>query len=289
MKGSALFRLMRPLTLVATVVPVLVGIAAAALRAEVNWWCALDMLVVAFLLQIGTNMANEYFDHRRGIDHAESVGIAGVIVLGEVPPRTVLRYTVATFALALVLGLILAYLRGFVLLMLGLVSMLLAVLYSAGPRPIAATPLGEVAVFLLMGPLEVLVSEVAAIGFSTPTGLFAALPVGLLVAAILTANNVRDHESDRERGRHTLAIILGERRGRAFLFALSLAGVLLSPLLVLLGSLPWTALLSLLSLPLAFTVRRIGPLPGLLPAVARLHLANGLLLALGLFLWLLQR
>lgn len=286
---SPLFRLMRPVTLTATLSPVLVGIAAGALRSHVNIWLALDMLVVGLLLQIGTNMANEYFDHRRGVDHAGSVGIAGVIVSGETPASTVLRYTVASFVLALVLGLVLAYFRGFSILMLGLLIILLAVLYSAGPKPIASTVWGELAVFILMGPLEVLVSEVAAIGYSTLQGLVASVSVGLLVAGILTANNLRDRESDAERGRRTLAILLGERRGRAFLFWLSVLGVLSTAAFVALGLLPWTAILAVMSLPLALSARREEHLPRLLPASARLHFLNGMLLALGLFLGLVVR
>lgn len=286
---SPLFRLMRPVTLTATLSPVLVGIAAGALASRVNVWLALDMLVVGLLLQIGTNMANEYFDHRRGVDHAGSIGIAGVIVSGETPASAVLRYTVGTFVLALLLGLVLAYFRGFSILMLGLLSMLLAVLYSAGPRPIAATLFGEVAVFILMGPLEVVVSEVAAIGFATSAGLVASVSVGLLVAGILTANNLRDRESDARRGRRTLAIVLGEERGRAFLFWLSVIGVLTTAVWVILGLMPWTAILAVMSLPLALFARREEHLARLLPASARLHFVNGMLVTLGLFLGLLVR
>lgn len=282
MKGSRLWRLARPVTLTASLAPVLVGVAAGALRARVNLGLALDMLVVALLLQIGANMANEYFDHRRGVDHAQSVGIAGVIVSGEMSGDAVFRYTALTFLLAFLLGCVLGYFRGFAIIMLGLTSILLAVLYSAGPRPISATAFGEVAVFLLMGPLEVVVSEVAAIGYATRAGLLGSIAVGLLVAAILTANNLRDRESDAARGRRTLAILLGERRGRAFLLWTCVCGVLTPTLWVVLGLLPWTALLTLGALPLAFSVRRVGPLPRLLPAVSRLHLVNGLLLALGL-------
>lgn len=281
---QALWRLARPVTLTATLAPVLVGIAAGALRSRVDWPLALDMLAVALLLQIGTNMANEYFDHRRGVDHAGSLGIAGTIVSGETRPETVLRYALGTFALAFSLGSVLAWFRGFILLMLGLISILLAILYSAGPKPISSTPLGEVAVFLLMGPLEVIVSEVAAIGFGTVPALAAAVSVGLLVAAILTANNLRDRESDAGRGRRTLAILLGEARGRRFLVALCVVGILANLASVVLGFLPSTTLLTLLTLPLALGIRRIHSLPRLLPAVSRLHLANGVLLALGLAL-----
>ncbi|EQD37250.1 1,4-dihydroxy-2-naphthoate octaprenyltransferase, partial [mine drainage metagenome] len=132
---QALWRLSRPHTLSAAIVPVLVGTAAGALSRNVGFPLALDMLAISLLLQIATNMANEYFDFRRGIDHEGLTGIAGVIVKGELKPKAVLYAALATFALAFLLGCVLGYFRGVVLVGLGLLSILLALLYSAGPRP----------------------------------------------------------------------------------------------------------------------------------------------------------
>ena len=276
-----LWRLTRPHTLSAAVVPVLVGSAAGALSGRVDFLLALDMLVISLLLQIATNMANEYFDFRRGVDHQGLTGIAGVIVQGETSPRAVLAAAVTTFALAFLLGCLLALARGPLLVLLGLLSILMAVLYSAGPRPIAATPFGELTVFLLMGVLETLVSEVAAVGHLSAAAVAASLSVGFLVAAILTANNLRDRESDQERGRRTLAILLGADRGLRFLRWEAGAAVVW-PAIAALGLLPWPAALTLLLLPLAWRVGRAGSLRRLLPEVSRLHLVNGLVLSLTL-------
>ncbi len=279
-----LWRLTRPHTLSAAVVPVLVGAAAGALSFRVDFLLTLDMLVISLLLQIATNMANEYFDFRRGVDHQGLTGIAGVIVQGETSPKAVLAAAVATFGLAFVLGCLLALARGPLLVLLGLLSIVVAVLYSAGPRPIAATPFGELTVFLLMGVLETLVSEVAAVGHLSLAAFAASLSVGFLVAAILTANNLRDRESDQERGRRTLAILLGGEQGLRFLRAEALAAVVW-PAVAALGLLPWPAVATLLLLPLALRVGRSGPLRRLLPDVSRLHLLNGALLALTLGLF----
>ncbi len=279
MTFGQLWRLTRPHTLSAAVVPVLVGTAAGALAGRVDFLLAFDMLVISLLLQIATNMANEYFDFRRGVDHQGLTGIAGVIVQGETSPSAVLAAAVATFALAFVLGCLLALARGPLLVLLGLLSILVAVLYSAGPRPIAATPFGELTVFLLMGVLETLVSEVAAVGGLTVAAFAASLSVGFLVAAILTANNLRDRESDQERGRRTLAILLGAGRGLAFLRAEALAAVVW-PAVAALGLLPWPAALTVVLVPLAARIGREGPLRRLLPEASRLHLLNGVLLSL---------
>ncbi|MDA8346910.1 MAG: 1,4-dihydroxy-2-naphthoate octaprenyltransferase [Thermaerobacter sp.] len=286
---QALWRLSRPHTLSAAIVPVLVGVAAGALGGKPSFLLALDMLVISLLLQIATNMANEYFDFRRGVDHAGLTGIAGVIVKGELQAKTVLHYALGTFLLAFFLGCVLGYIRGLILIGLGLLSILVALLYSAGPKPIAATPYGELTVFLLMGVLETLVSEVAAVGRMSAAGLAASFSVGFLVAAILTANNLRDRESDQERGRRTLAIVLGEVRGLRFLRAEALLALLWPAMAALLGLLPWAAALTLLLLPLAAGIGRGVPLRRLLPQTSRLHLLNGVFLAAGLALWLAVR
>ena len=286
---QALWRLSRPHTLSAAIVPVLVGTAAGALSGKPSFSLALDMLAISLFLQIATNMANEYFDFRRGVDHAGLTGIAGVIVKGELQAKTVLHYALSTFALAFLLGCVLGYFRGIVLIALGLLSILVALLYSAGPKPIAATPFGELTVFLLMGVLETLVSQVAAVGQLSAAGLAASFSVGFLVAAILTANNLRDRESDQERGRRTLAIVLGEVRGLRFLRTEAALALLWPLAAAIVGLLPWTAALTILLLPLALRIGREGPLRRLLPDTSRLHLLNGVLLSVGLAVWLSAR
>jgi 1,4-dihydroxy-2-naphthoate octaprenyltransferase len=286
---QALWRLARPHTLSAAIVPVLVGTAAGALGGGVSFPLAVDMLAISLLLQIATNMANEYFDFRRGVDHVGLTGIAGVIVQGELQPKTVLRTALLTFLLAFLLGCVLGYFRGLILIGLGLLSILIAILYSAGPKPIAGTPFGELTVFLLMGVLETLVSEVAATGFLSLAGLAASFSVGFLVAAILTANNLRDRESDQERGRRTLAIVLGADAGLKFLRFEANMALVWPAVSAVLGLLPWTAALTLLLLPLSVRIGRGGPLRRLLPETSRLHLLNGAVLTVGIAAYLATR
>lgn len=282
-----LWRLSRPATLPASVVPVAVGTAAGALTGTIAWPLALDMAVVAILLQAATNMTNEYHDYARGLDRAGAVGIAGVLVDGEMAADAVRAAFLTTFLVATVLGLGLAFARGPILLALGLASIAVAYLYNAGPWPISATPLGEATVFVVMGPLEVLVSEVAAVGRTSAAGLAASVPVAALVAAILLANNLRDHDTDRAHGRRTLPIVLGPALGSR-LFA-ALVGLALAAPVALwrLGLLPPEALVVLAALPAAAgLVRRVAvagaDLRRAVPQTARLELLVGALLTLGL-------
>ncbi len=282
-----IWRLSRPPTLPASIVPVAVGTAAGVLTGPVAWPLALDMALVAILLQAATNMTNEYHDFARGLDQAGAVGIAGVLVERELTADAVRAAFLTTFLVATVLGLVLAFERGPLLLVLGLLSIAVAYLYNAGPRPISATPFGEATVFVVMGPLEVLVSEVAAVGHASAAAVAASVSVAALVAAILLANNMRDHDSDRRHGRRTLPIVAGLRSaGRLFaaLVALSLAAPVAGWLL---GLLPVGALAALLAAPLAFGLVRRLTAPGAdlrlgVAHTARLELLVGGLLALGL-------
>jgi 1,4-dihydroxy-2-naphthoate octaprenyltransferase len=276
--------LARPPTLPASVVPVAVGAAAGGARAP--YWSVPVMLAVALLLQIATNMTNEYADWHRGVDHPGSVGIAGAIVSGRFRAETIRNWALGTYGMALGLGLLLVALRGPLLLVLGLLAIGAGFLYNAGPYPLSATAWGEVLVFWVMGPLEVLVSEVAVSGRATPTGFWASLTVGFMVAAILLANNLRDREDDAARGRRTLAIRLGTGRGFRVLRLLVVAGLAWPVVASLLGRLPWGSSATLLVVPWAWgQLTRLERPDGLRQAVlivGRIHLAGGLLLALGL-------
>lgn len=288
MTGGQLFRLLRPPTLAATLAPVAVGTAAALAAGPVRPALVLDMLAVGMLLQVATNVANEYGDYRYGVDHGGSVGIAGVIVSGEVPPRTVARLGLALYLLAFVLGLPLAWARGLWLLLPGVLGIAMGVFYTAGPLPISRTPFGEVAAALFMGPLEIVCAEVAAGGRLTSAAWVASPTVALLVGAILLANNLRDRESDGLRGRRTLPVLLGPVRGYQLLCA-TVALAIVWPLLgAALQILPLSVLLVLLAVPLALRglsrLREERLLRRAVPIVAGLHLSVSLLLAAALAL-----
>lgn len=283
------FRLARPFTLTAAAVPVLFGTALALRDGGFRAGPFLAMLVASLLIQAATNMFNEYYDEKRGLDTAESVGIAGSIVGGKVTARAVLLAALGLYGVAFALGLYLVAAGGWTILFLGLVSALAGYLYTGGPRPISSTPASEATVFVFMGVLIVVIAyAVQARGFP-PDVILAALPLGCPVAAILLANNIRDLDEDTRGGRRTLPIVLGRSGGIAVYRGL-LAGtyILLAPL-VLFGVIPATALLALASLPLAVRLWRgvaASTLPARLVPVVKgtsgLHAVFGLLYTLGI-------
>jgi 1,4-dihydroxy-2-naphthoate polyprenyltransferase len=247
----------------------------------------LDILVVASLMQVATNALNEYGDYVHAVDTAPSPGIAGVIVSGELKPREVLSVAVGCYALAFFLGLLLVLERGPALLVLGLAAILAGVAYSEGPLPISSTPFGEVLVGAIMGPIEVVSTDLAASGAVSGLAVLFSVPVALMVTSILLTNNLRDVDKDREHGRKTLAVLIGRERGTALLLGLILAALAWSvPAFLLYGS-P-SVFLVWLALPLVlrgYSKLRAGrSWPVSVPLVARLHVVVGLLLTVSVLL-----
>ena len=288
---SEWFWLARPFSLTAAAVPVLFGTTLALAGGAFSWGPFLAMLVASLLIQAATNMFNEFYDEKRGLDTAASVGIAGSIVRGRMHARAVLLGALVCYVIAAVLGFYLVVVGGWTILALGLLSALGGYVYSAGPRPLAYTAASEVAVFLFMGVLIVAIAYAVQTGDLTPRVFLAALPIGGPVAAILLANNIRDMESDRRGGRRTLPIVLGRSAGILVYRALLLEAYLSVAALVLLGLVPVSAALVLVSAPLlpglwrgissARVPERLDPV---VKKTAGLHAAFGLLYCLGVLL-----
>lgn len=286
------WELARPFSLTAAVVPVATGTAFAVLDGEFAAIPFLAMLLAAVLIQAGTNMFNEYYDHRRGIDTAESVGIAGAIVRAGMSPSSVLSGALLCFVAALVLGLVLTIAAGWPVLAAGALSAAAAFAYSGGPLPISSTPFGEAEVAVFMGPVIVLLAYFVQAETLAWDVAYASMPIAALVAAILLANNVRDMASDAERGRRTLPIVVGRDRGVAVLRALLYAPYGAVALGAAVTLLPPPALLTLATFPMAREqVRRArqfvhpAELNAAVRGTAALHARFGVLLASGVFAW----
>ena len=273
-------------TLPAAVAPVLVGTSLAVERDVFRAGAFVAALLGSILIQIGTNLANDYSDARRGADAEDRVGPVRVTAGGLVPPRQVLIATYVTFGLAVLCGLYLVLVAGIELLIVGVASIAAGVLYTGGPKPYGYEGLGEVFVFLFFGIVAVTGSTFAQLETWPWQAFVLAVPVGLLAAAILVVNNVRDMDSDRRAGKRTLAVRLGRERGRT-IYALMIYGAyLLAPLPWVLGSLsPWL-LAPWITFPLAVklvrTVREHADGPTLNEMLARtgmLQLAFCLLLS----------
>lgn len=247
----------RPRTLPATVAPVLVGTSLAIRVGTFHALAFVAALLGAMLIQIGTNLSNDYSDARRGADAEDRLGPVRVTAGGLVPPRQVLVATYATFALAVLVGIYLIAVAGWVLLAVGAASILAGVLYTGGPRPYGYEGLGEIFVFLFFGIVAVTGSYFVQRRDLPWEAFVLAIPVGLLIAAILVVNNVRDIESDRRAGKRTLAVRMGRGPTR-ILFVAMLVGAFVAGLVCwVAGPLtPWLAL-TLLAAPLAIAVTRV--------------------------------
>lgn len=286
-KGANLWLLaIRPRTLSISVVPVLVGTALAWSEARAfAWQPMLAALLAAMLIQAGTNLYNDVADCLRGGDQPMRQGPARVTAMGWATPASVRRAALAAFALAALLGIYLAAIGGWPILLLGIASMAAGWAYSGGPRPIAYTPLGEIAVVLFFGVGAVAGTVWLHAAALPPSVALTGLIIGLPAAAVLHANNYRDMEADRIAGRRTLAILLG--KGPSLILY---ATLMLVPFAVLSHgpSGGWPAFLALplaLRLVRRFAVETPGPaFNAILAATAKFQLAMGALLAVGLLL-----
>ena len=268
----------RPRTLPASIVPVVVGTAAAHERIA---WRAGAALVVSVAIQVGTNYINDWADGVRGTDAAR-VGPVRLVASGLATPMAVRRAATIAFGVAGVAGLALAAAAGWWLLALGAACIAAGWCYTAGPRPYGYAGLGEVFVFVFFGLVATAGTAYVQDGRLRALPVVAGVPVGLLGCALLVTNNLRDIPTDALTGKRTLAVRLGEARTRALYRALTVAPFIL--LAALAPARPWT-LLALAALPLVPRIDADVHGPALVPVLqrtARLQLAYGALLAIGL-------
>lgn len=278
----------RPATLPAAVVPVLVGTAVAVSRGHFHLLAFVAALLAAILIQIGTNLANDYFDFRKGADTSERLGPVRVTQSGLIPPETVRAGTLVIFGLAALVGLYLVTVGGLPILVVGVLSLISGVLYTGGPWPLAYNGLGDLFVFIFFGLVAVLGTEYLHAGSISTAGIIASLPVAMLVTAIIVVNNLRDIDTDRKAGKRTLAVRIGRPATRIEYHLLVAGSYLLLPLALLAGTLPAWSLLPWLTVPLALRLTRAvstvegRSLNSALAGTGRLHLLFGLLFAASL-------
>ena len=280
----------RPRTLPAAVAPVLVGTAAAQLVSDdVRWGAFIGALLGSILIQIGTNLANDYSDAKRGADSADRLGPVRVTSSGLIAPRRVLHATWIAFAAALAVGIYLATVAGWEILVVGAVSIAAGVLYTGGPRPYGYAGLGEVFVFVFFGLVAVNGSYYVQLEELDLLPFLLSIPVGLLSTAILVVNNVRDLDTDARAGKRTLAVRLGRVRTRMLYVALVAGSFAFLPVALLIGDGPAEGLLALAAAPLALAPARAvrartdGPaLNGALAGTGMLLAVFSVLLAAGL-------
>jgi 1,4-dihydroxy-2-naphthoate octaprenyltransferase len=286
--------LTRPHTLTAGFVPVFVGTFSALPFSPIRWDMFLAMLIATILIQSATNMFNEYFDFKKGLDSKESVGIAGAIVRNGMRPQTVFNFAITFYIIAAIIGLYIAFNSSLWILVIGAVSMAVGYLYTGGPLPISWTPFGELFAGFFMGTVIIMIT------FYIHTGslehyyfpLLISIPVAITIGLINMANNIRDRKKDEESGRKTFVILAGKEGAVATSAALlTFSYLFIIAFAILMPQASLFLLLPVLSIPLAIkTVKlwKTGHTPQeLVPAMASMGKLNtifGLLLSLGLLI-----
>lgn len=200
----------RPRTLSAAAAPVVAGAGFAAADGVFDRLPALAALVGALLIQIATNLANDYYDFRKGGDTGDRLGPVRVTQAGILAPGAVFRGMVITLGLATLVGAYLAWVAGWPVIAIGLVSMLMGVCYTGGPYPLSYHGLGDVFVFVFFGPVATATTYYVQAGVWSPGAILAGAGLGAFSTAMLVVNNLRDRETDAAAGKRTLAVRFGD-------------------------------------------------------------------------------
>lgn len=279
----------RPRTLPAAAAGVVTGTALAWHDGHFRWDAFIVCLLVALLLQIGSNLANDVFDFERGTDTAERMGPTRVTQAGLLTPSQVKYGMAVVFGLAGLLGIYLAWIGGWVIIVMGMAAILSAIVYTGGPFPLGYYGLGDIFVFLFFGIAAVVGTYYIQAGSISSAAWWMTIPPGLIVTAILVVNNLRDLENDRKAGKHTLAVKFGEDGTKVqYILCIVIAYLILIPI-AWAGMLPWTTLLAWLSIPFAIQATRIvltqkgRPLNAALAGTGKTALVFSILFWVGLF------
>ena len=280
----------RPRTLPAALVPVLVGSSIAIHDEMFKPLAAIVALVCAILIQIGTNFVNDLYDFLHGTDKKDRIGPKRVVTSGLISIPEMKLGIVFVFGLSFVLGMYLVHLAGWEILLLGVISILAGIAYTAGPFPLAYNGLGDIASFLFFGLIGTVGTYYVQANEISPFAFWSSIPVGALITNILVVNNYRDREEDQSNGKNTLAVLLGEKFARLqYVFFMIVSYAILFVVYFTYKSSVWV-FLPLISLPLSVKlIKMIFTLRGrelnkTLELTAKLSALYGLLFAAGILI-----
>ncbi len=240
----------RPKTLPAGILPVMVGSAAAYHDNGFAVIPALIALVCAILIQILTNFINEIYDFRKGADTAERLGPLRTVANGIISESMMMKASILVATVTFALGLWLVWIAGWAILLIGLLSLLMAWAYTGGPYPLAYKGLGEIFVILFFGIAAVMGTYYAQTGYWSYDTLFLALPLGLLSSNLLSINNIRDRETDSKAQKRTIATRIGRKNAELVLDMQTLLSYVF-PIILYFRGYSYPILLPLLTLPIA--------------------------------------
>ena len=241
----------RPKTLAAAFIPVLVGAVLAYKDFAFNFTASFVAMLCAFLIQIGTNFANDYYDFLKGADTSERVGFERATATGLVPAKHMLYATIISMGLAFVLGLYLVWHAGWIILLIGVLSLIFGIAYTGGPFPLGYNGLGDLFVFIFFGIVAVMGTYfVNALEWSADS-FWASLAIGALSTNILAVNNLRDIDQDRPAGKKTIGVLFGENALRWEYVFMLLITFAIPPHFYFRLNYHWQVFLPFISLPLA--------------------------------------
>ena len=254
-KLKEFFLCTRPHSYPASIAPVLFG-ATYALGYEIKFSILkfILFLLACLLIQAATNLFNEYYDYKHGLDKIDSEGISGSIVKGNLSPREVMVGALVLYALAFILGLILTFMTSLYVLLVGLVCMLAGYFYTGGKYPIAYSPFGEVVSGFFMGTIIISLSFYFQTGYVNSDIIVVSLPLFIMIGAILLANNIRDLDNDKESGRRTYAILVGRNYAIKTMAISFIVVYLLNVLFIVTKYASWWNLLMFVTIPLAIKI-----------------------------------
>jgi len=278
----------RPPTLLASVAPVIAGCGLAMSDGVFRLPVFAATLAAAVLLNLAANFANDASDAARGADTSARIGPPRAVATGLLTSRQVWTATAVTIGLAAACGVYLALTAGWIIIAIGVASVLALLTYTGGPAPYGYRAMGELSVFAFFGPVAVVGSRFVHDASAPIAAWLLAIPIGFVATAILVANNVRDIDTDRAAGKKTLAVVIGRSATRRLYATLILGAFATATVTAAFGWIPRWCLLVVVALPLAVKPLRIvatesagGPLVTALKATARLHAVVGLLLGIG--------
>ncbi len=284
----------RPFSFTASATPVLLGTALALYQTgSINFIIMAAAILSGIMLHAGTNLISDYFDYLKGVDRDETFGGSRLLVEKQMRPKEVLAGGFFAFALAFLIGIYLLIELGWPIIAFGLAGILGGYFYTAGPIGYKYRAFGEFLVFALMGPLMVWGGHFVQVGRLEILPLLISLPIGILVAAILFANNLRDIEDDNKSGYNTQASMLGRKYARIVYGGMLLLAYGVLALLVIIGKAPIWSLAALISIPAALKVNKIiqeslkqdrKHLAMVDVMTAQLHFQFGILFTIGLVL-----
>ncbi|OEU46621.1 MAG: 1,4-dihydroxy-2-naphthoate octaprenyltransferase [Desulfobacterales bacterium C00003060] len=281
----------RPKTLWAGIIPVIVGTVMAFEVDKFHMISFLATLTCSVLIQVGTNFANDVFDFQKGTDDETRKGPMRVTQAGLVTPHQMKIATTTVLGLAFLAGIYLVWRAGWPIMIIGLLSLLLAVLYTYGPFPLGYIGLGDILVLIFFGPVAVGGTYFIFAGHVNTAVLLAGFALGMIATAILVVNNLRDMETDKKSGKHTLAVRFGAGFARTE-YLLMICGAMLVPITIyaIEGTHVWTNLAALYIFPAIPVTKKVltctngQVLNDALAGTARLLAIFGALFSLG---WLL--